>query len=46
MGLGEGTGAVGIMPLLDMVLGVYKNMPTFDDLAMEAYEDFDNVPAR
>ena len=36
MRLGEGTGAVAIMPILDMAMAVY-NGDTFDDLQMEAY---------
>ncbi|MEG1895075.1 MAG: nicotinate-nucleotide--dimethylbenzimidazole phosphoribosyltransferase [Oscillospiraceae bacterium] len=38
MALGEGTGAVSIMPLLDMTVAVFKNMPTFDDAAIEEYK--------
>lgn len=37
MRLGEGTGAVALMPLLDMALAVYREAPTFSDLSMEAY---------
>lgn len=37
MHLGEGTGAVCAMPLLDMALEVYKNMATFEQIGMEAY---------
>ena len=36
MRLGEGTGAVAIMPILDMAMSVY-NGDTFDDLNMDAY---------
>lgn len=36
MRLGEGTGAVAVMPILDMTMAVY-NGDTFDDLQMEAY---------
>ena len=35
--LGEGTGAVCAMPMLDMALAVYNSMSTFDDIEMEAY---------
>ena len=38
MRLGEGTGAVALMPLLDMASAVYKNAATFENLQMEAYE--------
>ena len=37
MALGEGTGAVTLLPLLDMALRVYRGTHTFDDLGMEAY---------
>lgn len=38
MCLGEGTGAAAVMPLLDMGLAVYREMATFDDIAVEAYQ--------
>lgn len=37
MALGEGTGAVALVPLLDMALRVYHGTHTFDDLGMDAY---------
>ena len=37
MRLGEGTGAVAAMPLLDMALAVFNEMATFDDIQVEAY---------
>ncbi len=37
MALGEGTGAVSAMPLLDMALRVYFDMPSFDGIGIEAY---------
>lgn len=37
MALGEGTGAVTLLPLLDMALRVYRGTHTFNDLGMEAY---------
>ncbi len=37
MRLGEGTGAVCALPLLDMALSVYGEMPSFNDIGMEAY---------
>lgn len=37
MRLGEGTGAVALLPLLDMALSVYHDMCTFDDTGIEAY---------
>lgn len=38
MALGEGTGAVALFPLLDMALAVYRNMPTFGDIAVAEYQ--------
>ena len=38
MALGEGTGAVALMPLLDMAVTVYNNMPTFGDTNIEEYK--------
>jgi nicotinate-nucleotide--dimethylbenzimidazole phosphoribosyltransferase len=40
MALGEGTGAVSVIPLIHMAASVYFGMPTFDMLDMEAYEDY------
>lgn len=37
MALGEGTGAVALLPLLDMALRVYHGPHTFGGLGMEAY---------
>ena len=38
MCLGEGTGAVAVMPLLDMGLAVYREMCTFEATNIEAYQ--------
>jgi broad specificity phosphatase PhoE len=38
MRLGEGSGAVALLPLLDMALAVY-DAASFDDLGMDAYEE-------
>ena len=38
MHLGEGTGAVAVLPLLDMGLAVYHGMPTFEGTKIEAYQ--------
>ena len=38
MCLGEGTGAVAVMPLLDMALAVYREMSTFEQIHIDAYE--------
>ncbi len=38
MCLGEGTGAVAALPILDMAFAVYKTMSTFDDINIEAYQ--------
>lgn len=37
MALGEGTGAVALLPLMDLALAVYQRNHTFDELQMEAY---------
>lgn len=39
MCLGEGTGAVALMPLLDMAVKVYYSMSTFDDIELDSYEE-------
>ena len=36
--LGEGTGGILLLPLLDGALSLYRNSHTFDGLGMEAYE--------
>ena len=38
MALGEGTGAVSAMPLIDMALRVYFDMPSFDGIGIDAYQ--------
>lgn len=38
MRLGEGTGAVALLPLLDMAASVYNNAASFDDIHVEAYK--------
>ena len=38
MRLGEGTGAVAAMPLLDLMLAVYQDMVDFDDIGVEHYQ--------
>ena len=38
MRLGEGTGAVAAMPLLDLVLAVYRESYTFEEGGIEAYQ--------
>ena len=38
MFLGEGSGAVALMPLLDMALKVYREMGTFEDICIDKYE--------
>lgn len=40
MSLGEGSGAVLLMPLLDAALAVYRGMGSFDDIHVEAYHRF------
>lgn len=38
MSLGEGSGAVAVMPLLEMALQVYGQMGTFEDIQVEQYQ--------
>lgn len=38
MFLGEGSGAVALMPLLDMALRVYREMGTFEEIQVEKYQ--------
>lgn len=38
MCLGEGTGAVAVMPILDMACAVYNNMSTFQEISIEEYQ--------
>ena len=40
MCLGEGSGAVALLPFLDMAAEIYEHMGTFDDIHVEAYEDY------
>lgn len=40
MRLGEGTGAVAAVALLDLALAAYLGMPSFDDAGIEAYQPF------
>lgn len=38
MCLGEGTGAVALLPILDMAFAVYNEMSTFEQIDVEAYK--------
>lgn len=38
MALGEGTGAVMLLPMLDMALALYEGDHSFDDIGIEAYK--------
>ncbi len=38
MALGEGTGAAALMPLLDMTVRIYYDMPTFGGINIEEYK--------
>lgn len=40
MALGEGSGALMLLPLLDMVLDFYRNAARFEDYRIEKYERF------
>ena len=42
MALGEGSGAVMMLSLLDLVMEVYQNAAVFEDLTMEQYTRFDS----
>lgn len=42
MRLGEGTGAVAAIPLLDMALALYRDGTTFDGTGIEAYQPHEN----
>lgn len=44
MHLGEGTGAVAAIPLLDMALAVYQGSSTFDETGIEAYQPLGGQP--
>lgn len=41
MHLGEGTGCMTLLPMLDMAFEVFYKMPTFDDIKIEAYKPFE-----
>ena len=41
MALGEGTGAIMLFPLLDMVMSLYRNGTSFTDTDIDRYERFD-----
>ena len=36
--LGEGTGAVAVLPLLEMTTDIYQTMSTFEQFDMEPYQ--------
>lgn len=42
MSLGEGTGAVAVLPLFEMALAIYRRNNTFADSNIEAYQHFDD----
>lgn len=42
MALGEGSGAVMMLSLLDLVMEIYQNAAVFEDLTMEQYTRFDS----
>lgn len=41
MHLGEGSGAVAMIPLLKMGASVYENMSTFEEISVETYVDYE-----
>lgn len=46
MCLGEGSGAVALLPFLDMAAEIYEHMGTFEEIHVEAYEDFGTVQSQ
>lgn len=42
LAVGEGTGAVAVMPLLDMAVAVYRDMDSFQEIGVEAYQPQEN----
>ena len=38
MCLGEGTGAIASIPLLDMAVDIYRRMSTFEEIQIEDYQ--------
>lgn len=43
LALGEGTGAVLLFPMLDMVMEVYRENTTFDDINITQYKRFTDI---
>ncbi len=43
MRLGEGTGAVAVMPILDMAAQVYQSMSTFGEVDIDRYERYEDA---
>lgn len=41
MRMGEGTGAVAALPLLDMAFDIYEQMSTFGQIHMQEYKPLD-----
>ena len=41
MHTGEGGGALALMPVLDLCMGVYHRMSTFDEVEIQTYEPYD-----
>ena len=41
LALGEGTGAVMLFPLLDMAEAVYRENSTFENIHVDAYQNFE-----
>lgn len=41
MALGEGTGAVMMLGILDMIMSLYEKRTTFDDIKIDQYQRFD-----
>ena len=39
--LGEGTGALCLLPMLDMALEIYERMSSFSEISLAAYEEYE-----
>ena len=46
MHIGEGTGAVIMLGMLDIIMNVYNDAARFNDIGVEQYEDYDNTGRR
>ena len=42
MYLGEGTGAIAVLPILQMAVNVYQKMSTFQEIEIKEYKPFES----